>query len=531
MRLLTCWACLVALSAAPVVGGAEAKFNAAARAKAAGPIVNDETAVVGHADLSRATPEAILDFLTHMVPNSLGEICNSQDQLQGWRDGLLAVGIKDVCFTLGPGTVLDGPRLGQMSWAIALPSPVQEKAVRTVLPLSEEEAKITDGVLAIPEWQKSLRPVEHPELAAAFEAAGDTAVQLILVLPADAKRVVSELMPELPKQLGGGPSSVLVRGICWASVGIDLPPHKALRLVVKSEDAKSAEALCAKLIDIARTGNQQAPASQQRPDFDKAIALLTPKVEGDRLVLIVDEKNSQAADEVMSVLMRPVEAAQQEEGRRQSVDNLKEIGLAMHNYYDEHKHLPLPASRSAEGKPLLSWRVQVLPHMGQGALYRQFHLDEPWDSPHNHTLIDKMPPMYRLPLSKSERAGPDELLAAGGQRGRLYCRAAHGVQGHQGWTAADDHGGRGGRRARGSLDQAGRLAVRSQRAGQGTRSFLRRPLQRDDGRRVGADVQSAAGREGPGETPRLVYPRRRRQDRGVVSAAGPQRKPPAPAGG
>jgi hypothetical protein len=405
MKLLTCWTCLVALLAASVVSGAEAKFDAAARAKAAGPIVNDETAVVGHADLSRMTVEEILDFLTSLVPNTLGEIRKSQQQLQGWRDALLQVGVKDVYFTLGPATVLNGPRLGQMSWAIAFSSPLQEKGVRTVLPLGEDEAKTVDGVFAIPEWHKGLRPLEHPELAAAFEAAGDTAVQLLLVLPADAKRVVSELMPELPKELGGGPSSVLTNGICWAAVGIDLPPHKGLRLTVKSDGAASAEALRAKLMDIARTINQQTSVPQRRPEFDKAIAMLTPRVEGDRLTLIVDEKNSQAADEVMSVLRRPIETAQQDEGRRESVNNLKQIGLAMHSYYDANKHFPLQASRSPDGKPLLSWRVHILPYLDQNGLYKQFHLDEPWNSAHNRTLIEKMSAIYRLPVSKNKEPG------------------------------------------------------------------------------------------------------------------------------
>ena len=45
----------------------------------------------------------------------------------------------------------------------------------------------------------------------------------------------------------------------------------------------------------------------------------------------------------------------------------------------------------------LSWRVAILPFMGQKALYEKFHLDEPWDSPHNMTLVAEMPAAYKTP--------------------------------------------------------------------------------------------------------------------------------------
>src|SRR5262249_33685587 len=56
--------------------------------------------------------------------------------------------------------------------------------------------------------------------------------------------------------------------------------------------------------------------------------------------------------------------------------------------------LPPPAICSKDGKPLLSWRVAILPFIEQKALYDQFKLDEPWDSPPNLKLLDKMPKIY-----------------------------------------------------------------------------------------------------------------------------------------
>lgn len=50
-----------------------------------------------------------------------------------------------------------------------------------------------------------------------------------------------------------------------------------------------------------------------------------------------------------------------------------------------------------QGKPLLSWRVALLPYLGQYDLYQRFHVDEPWDSPHNRQLIPLMPNAYQEP--------------------------------------------------------------------------------------------------------------------------------------
>ena len=51
-------------------------------------------------------------------------------------------------------------------------------------------------------------------------------------------------------------------------------------------------------------------------------------------------------------------------------------------------------------KLLLSWRVRILPYLGHEELYKEFRLDEPWDSPHNKKLIPKMPSIYRRSFSK-----------------------------------------------------------------------------------------------------------------------------------
>jgi RNA polymerase sigma factor (sigma-70 family) len=89
-----------------------------------------------------------------------------------------------------------------------------------------------------------------------------------------------------------------------------------------------------------------------------------------------------------------------------SANNLKQIGLAMHAYHDAYKTLPAHTIYSKDGKtPLLSWRVTLLPYLDQQALYNEFKLDEPWDSPHNTKLIPKMPKTYEPGGAGKKEAG------------------------------------------------------------------------------------------------------------------------------
>src|SRR5262245_37493125 len=71
-----------------------------------------------------------------------------------------------------------------------------------------------------------------------------------------------------------------------------------------------------------------------------------------------------------------------------AVNNLKQIGLAFHNHHDVQNALPRNIE-DRDGKPLLSWRVAILPYVEEDALYKQFKLDEPWDSDNNKKLIEK----------------------------------------------------------------------------------------------------------------------------------------------
>ena len=102
--------------------------------------------------------------------------------------------------------------------------------------------------------------------------------------------------------------------------------------------------------------------------------------------------------------------------RTTSINNIRQLILSCHNFESAYQSLPAAYSKDEDGKPLLSWRVHLLPFLEEAELYEQFHLDEPWDSPHNKSLIEKMPEVFSNPNHLYE-PGKTSYLGVAGKAG------------------------------------------------------------------------------------------------------------------
>jgi type II secretory pathway pseudopilin PulG len=145
---------------------------------------------------------------------------------------------------------------------------------------------------------------------------------------------------------------------------------------------------------------EQATAQYVRRISRVIVDALRPVRKKDRLVVSGHGPimGSAASVGVLAALLLPaVQAAREAARRTVSRNNLRQIGVAMQAYYLDQGRLPARAIFDKQGKPLLSWRVELLPYLGEQGLYKQFKLDEPWDSPHNKKLIDRMPGVYKNP--------------------------------------------------------------------------------------------------------------------------------------
>jgi len=131
---------------------------------------------------------------------------------------------------------------------------------------------------------------------------------------------------------------------------------------------------------------------------DMVAGMVKPKLRGEEVSIEMESQVSIATTGVLVGLLLPaVQAARQAAQRMSSSNNLKQIMLAMHNYHAAYNRLPPAAIMDDAGKPLLSWRVAILPFIEEQELYQKFHLDEPWDSEHNLPLSKELPVVYATP--------------------------------------------------------------------------------------------------------------------------------------
>lgn len=94
-----------------------------------------------------------------------------------------------------------------------------------------------------------------------------------------------------------------------------------------------------------------------------------------------------------------MQTLQENRMRGQCMRNLEKIAQAMNAYAGDFGSYPPPVTLAADGTPLHSWRVLVLPYLGYQTLYDEFDLDEPWDTAANRELIFQMPEEYRSPVA------------------------------------------------------------------------------------------------------------------------------------
>ena len=264
--------------------------------------------------------------------------------------------------------------------------------------IQELKSGVPQGTIAAKPHHASLdrNPSSREELAEAFEAVKSYPVQVLLLPPDYVRRTVTEMVPELPDEMGGGPCDVLTEGLVWAALGVD-PGRLRAELIIQSASEEVAQELAKHVPKMLRSGydaNRDLKREMPRIGLEALVLLLAPKVEGDRLALRLDGHGP--AGQTLQLVATVVGSLQRQVGRHENIDKFKQILLGMHNYHDTHKAFPPPdKARDETGKSKLSWRVHILPFIEENRLYKEFHLDEPWDSEHNKKLIERMPNGYK----------------------------------------------------------------------------------------------------------------------------------------
>jgi hypothetical protein len=218
----------------------------------------------------------------------------------------------------------------------------------------------------------------------------------------DFRRVVRELWPELPPPFAPLTATLLSDRLRHVAISARLPPQGRGQLVVETADAESRDAVRKTLMALpqALAGERdQRPAQMLRAVLDS----LDVRADEGRLAIDLPTDEARLAD-LRRTAAAVWSAATADARRTQRMRQLRDLTLGLLSFESANKRLPPAATVDGQGRPLLSWRVAILPYLDQAELYRRFRQDEPWDSPHNRELVPLMPDIFADPDPAIRRA-------------------------------------------------------------------------------------------------------------------------------
>src|SRR5687767_4791923 len=100
---------------------------------------------------------------------------------------------------------------------------------------------------------------------------------------------------------------------------------------------------------------------------------------------------------LVALLIPAVMAARDAAARMQSMNNLHQIGIALHNYHDTYMAFPAAFVADADGKPRTSWRTSLLAFVEQRPLADQYDFNAAWDDAQNSSVRQTPVPVYQSP--------------------------------------------------------------------------------------------------------------------------------------
>ena len=293
MRITTCLSVLLLLAGHVVPCRTAEQATSERVAATIAPLLDEQAVIVAHLDLAALN----IDDAVAAVGALLGEhAATGIRPVSETAQRLKTAGATEAHYLL---SVADMPKYPGMI-VVPLLDGSDHSAVRAALeaaamqPVFRVEQIDRAMVSAAPETLtrlKTLSPVLRPYLANALAAVETAPLQIVFTPPDYFRPVIEQTLPELPKVVGGGPTTILTAGVQWAAVGIEIVPQPQVRIVVQSESPEAAVALAKKFGEACELLRKNEKARSDIPSIDQVMPLLTPTVENDRVVLPLTTEN------------------------------------------------------------------------------------------------------------------------------------------------------------------------------------------------------------------------------------------------
>jgi hypothetical protein len=263
---------------------------------------------------------------------------------------------------------------------LGLPQPLQVKG--SVLVAGASEAHLADFNAAID------RGTTETDLTQLVSQTSGALAGLMVIGDRESRRVVRETFPQLPAPFTSLDGKVIADDLAWCHVAIYAREAPRMEIEVKTLNPTTAKAIG----EAAKTGVEllQPQLARAMPTVELPNDLIQPTVTDDGVKILIAQ-TAQGRSFLAGVVGSQIMATRGAAWRAQRLNQVKQLVLAMLNYESHHGTMIQHASYDASGRPLLSWRVHLLPYLDEDQLYQEFRLDEAWDSPHNRKLIERMP--------------------------------------------------------------------------------------------------------------------------------------------
>lgn len=372
----------------------------------AAPFIDEQTLIVIRADLTKVQVDPFFGLLSSLKGDE-EEVSLFLKEVKAWMKEFRAKGGKNVFITYGASDFPNAP-------CVLIPigdSPEQRKDLGELVKLAIGDDPTVSiekihGCMAVGpkkaiEGLKTRKAVKRSELEAALEVGKNEPMQIALAFSDDAKKIFEQIAPTLPDELGGGNIVKLTRGVKWASISIGPAPDMLARLTIETDGEESLKHLAnsqqvfTKHVISLINETLPEPLLELKPRIQRAFATVTAKNDGTKRVV---EWNIGG---VLHEFKKDVPLSTAAD-RNRSMNNMKQLVLALHNYHDTYGHFPTDI-KDKNGKPLLSWRVRILPFIDQQNLYRLFKQDEPWDSAHNKALSQTLVKVFISPRQRGDK--------------------------------------------------------------------------------------------------------------------------------
>lgn len=376
--------------------------------------LSDQTLMVGKIDLTRIDVNASFDLLLGMKLPIHDELQMGKAKVSQIKAALLQAGAERIYLNynqvelfLWPVVYVSLKDITQAETVASLIAHLQPgpfpKRPSWLAPGREAGWKVIDNYVVVGNASAidalaASKPAQRTEFQAASKALKDAPIQLLMLPTADLRKVIPETMPQLPKELGNGSTANLIKGLQWAVITAALPPQFQSQLIVQTEQPSQAlvfQQVWEKMLSTLKEATETPRVSTSGKNFYQLLNSINARVDQSQFILDASEER---ISEIIKLIGRSLSANLSDE---LNGSHLRNFVIAMHNFHNDYNRLPNQAICDKDGKPLLSWRVAMLPYLEQDQLYKQFKLDEPWDGEHNKKLIEKMPKTYLHPFAKN----------------------------------------------------------------------------------------------------------------------------------